>query len=242
VVLRSACTPAAVTQMQLVRSRNASEGRLITARSPSADTKTHPARRECSKAAHYSHTIVRHRVPGVVGYQLELQRGDSRERPASVNTVSSVAGSPPARLTTTRITMASWWYFHPLHTSRIVAEASHPRRLRLEVPSAQQPPAPLAPSPAGPPADPPTRCPPPLPHTAAVLARVPSPPENPGGRWRGSTRSSPSVSVPLRPPSVLVECPRIQLRGSYRGRSDAAPHKVNDRASPLPGHNTRCYT
>ena len=216
---------------------------LITARSPSSDTKTHQARSRVVSAVRL-HTA---RIPSsVIAFQAWLDTSlNSSEviagkRPTSTNTVSSVAGSPPARLTTTRITIVSWWYFHPLHTSRIVAEASHPRH--LEVPSAQQPPAPLAPSPAGPPADPPTRCPPPLPHTAAVLARVPSPPENPSGRWRGSTRSSPSVSVPLRPPSVLVECPRTQLRGSYRGRSDAAPHKVNGRASPLPGHNTRCYT
>jgi hypothetical protein len=68
-----------------------------------------------------------------------------------------------------------------------------------------------------------------------VLARVPSPPENPSGRWRGSTRSSPSVSVPLRPPSVLVEYPRTQLRGSYRG-GQTRLHKVN--AVPPLCHDT----
>ena len=34
VVVRSACTPAAVTVSQPVRSRNVSEGRQLTARSP----------------------------------------------------------------------------------------------------------------------------------------------------------------------------------------------------------------
>ena len=60
------------------------------------------------------------------------------KHPASMNTVSSVAGSPPARLTTTRITIVSWWYFHPLHTSRIVAEASPASVLRCHLLSSLQ--------------------------------------------------------------------------------------------------------
>jgi hypothetical protein len=86
VVLRSACTPAAVTRLQWWMSRHVSEGRLLTARSPSSDTKTHQARSRDVSAV----SLLTARIPSsVIAFQAWLD--------TSLNSSEVIAGKRPAR-------------------------------------------------------------------------------------------------------------------------------------------------